>query len=40
MDLYIKVITVRAGTSRPVDTRLEPCPPGVEPANVQSYLTQ
>ncbi len=39
MDMYIKVITVPAGTSDPVDARLEPCPPDVEPATVQSYLT-
>ena len=39
MDLYIKVITVRAGSSDPESARLEPCPPDVDPATVQSYLT-
>ena len=40
MDLYIKVASVRAGTSDSVDARLEPCPPGVEAATVRSYLAR
>src|SRR5690349_14908491 len=40
MDLYIKVATVRAGTSDPVLAQLERCPPGVDAATVRSYLAR
>ena len=41
MQLYIKIIPVIAGTSRPAgDTLLMPCPHDVEPDTVLSLLTQ
>lgn len=41
MQLYIKVIPVKAGTSEPAgDTLLMACPPDVKPDTVLSFLAQ